>query len=359
MGLASGLTPGRLRGPGYRQPFRGVYVAASLPVDARVRAQAALLIAPSDSAVSRHTAATLWGRAPPPDWHTHVTTFRPPAAALAATRPSANAGRRPWAARPREWGPDGRGADRRSRVERPLGGGRAPRCTADGAGPHLPRPRGGPGPRRARRRGGQSGQGRRRDDGCAAHRRCHARSAPATRSTGCRPRPRRCRLTAGIADADAVRAGRAAGAGGEPPVRGCRGSRHPACGPRVPRSEGERRVRRAPACRERRAVGGGHPAARAVRRMGLADGGRHLRGAQPGAGGHLARIVEVLRSRGEDVGVRSGEWRRYFARATGAPPEREPGTCRVVVAGGRGGRNHPARAGGWTPSSTSAPPVSD
>lgn len=103
-GLASGLTPGRLRGPGYRQLFRGVYVPASLSVDARVRAQAALLIAPSDSAVSRHTAATLWGGAPPPDWHTHVTTFRPPAAALAATRPSANGGRRPRAARPREWG---------------------------------------------------------------------------------------------------------------------------------------------------------------------------------------------------------------------------------------------------------------
>lgn len=102
-GLAAGLTSARLRGPGYIQLFRGVHIAASAAVDTRVRAQAALMIAPSDTAVSRHTAATLWGGAPPPDWHTHVTTFRPSAADLAARRASTT-GERGRAPRPRQWG---------------------------------------------------------------------------------------------------------------------------------------------------------------------------------------------------------------------------------------------------------------
>jgi very-short-patch-repair endonuclease len=56
---ARGVTDGRLRGPGYRQLFRGVYVASSLTPTLIVRARAALLIHPDDAVVGGLTAAAL------------------------------------------------------------------------------------------------------------------------------------------------------------------------------------------------------------------------------------------------------------------------------------------------------------
>src|SRR4051812_36004208 len=59
-GERAGITPAQFRGPGLRQLFQGVYVDASVDVDAHVRATAALLAAPRNTVVARHTAATLW-----------------------------------------------------------------------------------------------------------------------------------------------------------------------------------------------------------------------------------------------------------------------------------------------------------
>ena len=58
--LAAGLTVGQLRGPGYRQLLRGVHVSSEVEVDVRVRARAALLVAPEGAAIARHTACELW-----------------------------------------------------------------------------------------------------------------------------------------------------------------------------------------------------------------------------------------------------------------------------------------------------------
>ena len=69
--LAAGLTVGQLRGPGYRQLLRGVHVSSEVEVDVRVRARAALLVAPEGAAIARHTACELWDGWPPPDWRTH------------------------------------------------------------------------------------------------------------------------------------------------------------------------------------------------------------------------------------------------------------------------------------------------
>lgn len=79
-GEAAGLTAAALRGPRWRRLVRGVYIDAAVQVDDHVRATAALLVAPTGTVIARHTAASLWGGAPPHDWRTHVTTLRPPAA---------------------------------------------------------------------------------------------------------------------------------------------------------------------------------------------------------------------------------------------------------------------------------------
>ena len=104
------MTAAQFRGPGLRQLFQGVYVDASAVVDDHVRAAAALLIAPRGTVIARHTAAVLWGAAPPPDWRTHVTTLWPSAAdrALASeARRRVRGGGRGCSARARaelEWG---------------------------------------------------------------------------------------------------------------------------------------------------------------------------------------------------------------------------------------------------------------
>jgi len=79
-GEAAGITAAAFRGPRWRQLFHGVHIDAAVRVDDHVRATAALLVAPRGTVVARHTAATLWGGAPPPDWRTHVTTLWPTAA---------------------------------------------------------------------------------------------------------------------------------------------------------------------------------------------------------------------------------------------------------------------------------------
>ena len=55
------LTPGQLRGSGWRQVFRGVYASAELPDSVQLRAQAAALLLPTGGAASGRTAAYLLG----------------------------------------------------------------------------------------------------------------------------------------------------------------------------------------------------------------------------------------------------------------------------------------------------------
>jgi hypothetical protein len=71
--LRAGLTDHDLSGPAYTQLYWGVYIAASVEVTLVVRALAALMVAPSGSVVSHHSAARLWGGTPPDSGEVHVT----------------------------------------------------------------------------------------------------------------------------------------------------------------------------------------------------------------------------------------------------------------------------------------------
>jgi hypothetical protein len=71
--LAAGITPGRLRGPGYRRLFTNVYVDARAEVDLALRVRAALRLAPEGAVTSRHTAATLIGAVAPSSAEVHLT----------------------------------------------------------------------------------------------------------------------------------------------------------------------------------------------------------------------------------------------------------------------------------------------
>jgi hypothetical protein len=71
--LRAGMTDRDLRGPAYTQLYWGVYVAATVQVTLVVRALAALMVCPKGSVVSHHTAARLWGGAPPDSGEVHVT----------------------------------------------------------------------------------------------------------------------------------------------------------------------------------------------------------------------------------------------------------------------------------------------
>ena len=71
--LAAGLTDHDLCGPAYTQLYWGVYIAASVQVTLVVRALAALMVAPTGSVLSHHSAATLWGGTPPDSGEVHVT----------------------------------------------------------------------------------------------------------------------------------------------------------------------------------------------------------------------------------------------------------------------------------------------
>lgn len=74
---AAGITRRQLSGPEFRRIFTGVYIAASMRLDTYLCAAAALLIAPPEAFVARHTAARLWGAVPPDDWRTHICTLAP------------------------------------------------------------------------------------------------------------------------------------------------------------------------------------------------------------------------------------------------------------------------------------------
>jgi very-short-patch-repair endonuclease len=72
---AAGITPARLRGPGFRQLGKGVYVAATVPPSRLHSVQAALLTHPA-SAFASHTSAAAVYRIPVPHHpHEHVSVF--------------------------------------------------------------------------------------------------------------------------------------------------------------------------------------------------------------------------------------------------------------------------------------------
>jgi hypothetical protein len=71
--LQAGITADQLRGPYVRRVFRGVYVAAVVPDTLAVRAEAAMMLAPTGSVLSHHTAAALRGLPVPAAETVHVT----------------------------------------------------------------------------------------------------------------------------------------------------------------------------------------------------------------------------------------------------------------------------------------------
>lgn len=75
--LAAKLTVSELAGPRFTRIFHGVYVNADVEVTVTVRAKAALLVAPTGSYASHHTAVQLWGGWAPSTTETHISTPRP------------------------------------------------------------------------------------------------------------------------------------------------------------------------------------------------------------------------------------------------------------------------------------------
>jgi hypothetical protein len=73
---AAGITDARLRGPRYRRLFCGIYVGADVPVDLRLRVQAALRLAPKGTLVRGVTAAQLLGGIVPDDARIHLSVVR-------------------------------------------------------------------------------------------------------------------------------------------------------------------------------------------------------------------------------------------------------------------------------------------
>jgi hypothetical protein len=69
---AAGLSDRVLQGPRVQRVFRGVYAEAGLDLDLRLRARAALLIAPTGAVVARQTAAVLLGGVVPADTRVHL-----------------------------------------------------------------------------------------------------------------------------------------------------------------------------------------------------------------------------------------------------------------------------------------------
>jgi hypothetical protein len=72
--LAASLTDQELQGPRYQRIFQGIYVRAGVQLTCRVRAEAAMLIAPAGSYVSHHSAALLWGGWAPASAETHISS---------------------------------------------------------------------------------------------------------------------------------------------------------------------------------------------------------------------------------------------------------------------------------------------
>lgn len=75
--LRHGMSIRTLTSPGYHKVLHGVYVAATVPVNHVVRAQAALLVSPPGSWISHGSAARLWEGVVPDDSDLHVTTPTP------------------------------------------------------------------------------------------------------------------------------------------------------------------------------------------------------------------------------------------------------------------------------------------
>jgi hypothetical protein len=70
---AAGLTPEMLFSMRFHKIFWDTYVAREVPITPLLRAKAVIRLVPSGSYISHHTAAELWGAAPPADGVTHVT----------------------------------------------------------------------------------------------------------------------------------------------------------------------------------------------------------------------------------------------------------------------------------------------
>ncbi|HEY5981465.1 MAG TPA: hypothetical protein VIT41_17710 [Microlunatus sp.] len=72
--LLSGLADDDLAGHRFRRIFHGIYVAADVEITVAVRARAALLVAPTGSYASHHTALLLWGGWAPPTSELHLSS---------------------------------------------------------------------------------------------------------------------------------------------------------------------------------------------------------------------------------------------------------------------------------------------
>lgn len=70
---AAGLTPEMLLSRRFHKICWDTYVAREVPITPLLRATAVVRLVPSGSYISHHTAAELWGAAPPADGATHVT----------------------------------------------------------------------------------------------------------------------------------------------------------------------------------------------------------------------------------------------------------------------------------------------
>ena len=70
---AAGLTAEMLLSRRFHKIFWDTYVAREVLITPTLRAKAVIRLVPSGSYISHHTAAELWGAAPPADGATHVT----------------------------------------------------------------------------------------------------------------------------------------------------------------------------------------------------------------------------------------------------------------------------------------------
>ncbi len=70
---AAGISMKQLIGPRYHKVIYDSYVSREVPINARLRAEAAIRLAPAGSRVSHHTAAELWGGVAPNDDAVHIT----------------------------------------------------------------------------------------------------------------------------------------------------------------------------------------------------------------------------------------------------------------------------------------------
>lgn len=72
--LRQKLSDHELQSSRFRRIYQGVYISADVRVTTKVRAQAAMLVAPDGSYISHHTAARLWGGWAPKSSVTHISS---------------------------------------------------------------------------------------------------------------------------------------------------------------------------------------------------------------------------------------------------------------------------------------------